>query len=172
MTKNSKAGKPVSPGKTKAATVADASEDQNPLLINKPPSAEELMAKFKAKKPSNISSVKTLLSALPVLRIGEVGDWTRLHPSEDEFWSDELCFVDIPIAGDSKHTETHLIDEELALRYLSGKKIKRHRLALASKPHDIFFLCIVPSRTLITPGINPPRAPATRPGPGGFKQYR
>ena len=29
-----------------------------------------------------------------------------------------------------------------------SKKIKRQRLALASKPHDVFFLCIVPSQNL------------------------
>ena len=34
------------------------------------------------------------------------------------------------------------------MQYLPAKRIKRHRLALASKPHDNFFLCIVPSQNL------------------------
>ena len=42
----------------------------------------------------------------------------------------------------------HLIDEEIAMQYLPAKKIKRQRLALASKPHDVFFFCIVPSQNL------------------------
>ena len=42
----------------------------------------------------------------------------------------------------------HLIDEEIAMQYLPAKKIKRQRLALASKPHDIFFFCIIPSQNL------------------------
>jgi hypothetical protein len=42
----------------------------------------------------------------------------------------------------------HLIDEELAMQYLSSKKIQRFRLALATKPHDNFFLCHVPSQNL------------------------
>ena len=42
----------------------------------------------------------------------------------------------------------HLIDDDLAVQHLPAKKIKRHRLALACKPHDVFFLCIVPSRNL------------------------
>jgi hypothetical protein len=34
------------------------------------------------------------------------------------------------------------------MQRLSAKKIKRQRLALASKPYDIFFFCIVPSQNL------------------------
>ena len=42
----------------------------------------------------------------------------------------------------------HVIDDDLAVQYLPGKKIKRHRLALACKPNDVFFFCIVPSQNL------------------------
>ena len=42
----------------------------------------------------------------------------------------------------------HVIDDDLAVQYLPAKKIKRHRLALACKPHDVFFFCIVPSQNL------------------------
>ena len=45
----------------------------------------------------------------------------------------------------------HLIDEEIAMQYLPAKKIKRLRLALATKPHDVFFFCIVPSQNLDNP---------------------
>ena len=55
--------------------------------------------------------------------------------------------MSVPIQGE-KRDMLHLIDEELAMQYLPAKKIQRQRLALASKPHDIFFLCIVPSQNL------------------------
>ena len=34
------------------------------------------------------------------------------------------------------------------MRYLPPARILRFRLALASKPHDVFFLCHVPSRNV------------------------
>src|SRR6266851_1996159 len=71
-------------------------------------------------------------------------DFVRLHPNEDEYWSDEMCFVSVPIKGEKKD-RLHIIDEELALRYLPNKKIRRFRLALATKPYDAWFLCMVPS---------------------------
>ena len=40
--------------------------------------------KFKSKNAPTISGVETLLTALPVLKIGDVNDLARLHPSEDE----------------------------------------------------------------------------------------
>lgn len=42
----------------------------------------------------------------------------------------------------------HLIVEDLALRFLEAGEIKRFRLALASKPNDVFFLCEVPTQNL------------------------
>ena len=95
-------------------------------------------------RPPTISGVETLLTALPILKIGEVDDLHGLHPSEDDYWSPELCFVSVPIKG-AKRDMLHLIDDDLAVQYLPAKKIKRHRLALACKPHDVFFFCIVPS---------------------------
>jgi hypothetical protein len=38
-----------------------------------------------------------------------------------------------------KRDTLHLIEEDLALRYLPSGKILRFRLALASKPFDVFF---------------------------------
>ena len=67
------------------------------------------LEKFKSKRPSNIAGVGTLLTPLKLMRIAEVGDFVRLHPDEDNYW-----------------------------KHLSSKKIKWQRLALASKPHDVF----------------------------------
>jgi hypothetical protein len=58
-----------------------------------------------------------------------------------------MCFVDVPIAG-AKRNLLHVIDDDLAIKYLPAKKIKRFRLALASKPNNAFFWCRVPSRNL------------------------
>ena len=117
------------------------------IQIKKPPSFSE---KFKSKNAPTISGVETLLTALPILKIGDVNDWCRLHPSEDEYWSPELCFVSVPIKG-AKRDLLHVIDDDIAVQYLPAKKIKRHRLALACKPHDVFFFCIVPSQNLDYP---------------------
>jgi len=116
----------------------------NPELKVVKPSFSE---KFKSKNRPTISGVQTLLTALPILKIGEVDDWTRLHPSEDDYWTQELCFVSVPIKG-TKRNMLHVIDDDLAVLYLPAKKIKRMRLALASKPNDVFFFCIVPSQNL------------------------
>ena len=53
--------------------------------------------------------------------------------------------MSVPIKGQKRDT-LHLIDEELALRFLPSGKIQRFRLALATKPFDVFFLCHVPTR--------------------------
>ena len=115
-----------------------------PKLVKPPPG---FLDKFKSKRPPNIAGVETLLTPLPVMRIAEANDFTRLHPDEDNYWSCELCFVSVPIDGE-KRDMLHLIDEDIAVQYLPSKKIKRQRLALASKPDDKFFLCIVPSQNL------------------------
>ena len=51
----------------------------------------------------------------------------------------------MPIKGQGE--TLHLIAEDLVLRYLSGGGIEKYRLALASKPHDVFFLAHVPDLT-------------------------
>ena len=83
--------------------------------------------------------------ALPHHSIAQAKDFVRLHPDEDRYWSPELCFVSVPIKGQKRET-LHLIDEELAMRFLPSGKIQRFRLALATKPYDVFFLCHVPTR--------------------------
>src|SRR5262249_32671476 len=74
-------------------------------------------------------------------------DFVRLHPNEETHWSCEFCFVHVPIKGQKRET-LHLIEEPLAMRHLSNGVIQRFRLALATKPNDVFFLCHVPSQHL------------------------
>ncbi len=70
-----------------------------------------------------------------------------LHPDVENYWSDELCFVNVPVKG-QKHDTLHLIDEDLAMKYLESSEILRFRLALATKPYDVFFLCEVPTQNI------------------------
>jgi hypothetical protein len=103
--------------------------------------------KFKSKRGAVMANVETMQGALPHHKISEARDFVRLHPDEKNYWSDELCFVSVPILG-QKGNLLHLIDEELALQFLESGKIIRHRLALASKPNDAFFLAHIPSQNL------------------------
>ena len=123
------------PAKTKSAkTVAP---------IAKPSSFS--LDKFKSKRAAAVANVETLLTALPHHPLAHAKDFVRLHHDEECYWSDELCFAIVPIKGQKKDT-LHLIDEDLALRFLPGGRVLRFRLALATKPFDIFFLCHVPTR--------------------------
>jgi hypothetical protein len=113
------------------------------VTIAKPSSFN--LDKFKSKRAAAAANLETLQSALPHHKISEARDFVRLHPDEENYWSAELCFVNVPVKGQKRDT-LHLIDEELAMRYLPPARIQRFRLALASKPFDIFFLCHVPTR--------------------------
>ena len=53
----------------------------------------------------------------------------------------------MPIQG-AKRDMLHLIEEELAMRFLPSARIQRFRLALATKPFDKFFLVHIPTRNL------------------------
>ena len=101
--------------------------------------------KFRSTRPASVAGVETLLTGLPIHSIAQAKDLVRLHPDEVAYWSDELCFVDVPIKG-QKRDLLHLIAEDLAMRYLPSGRIQRFRLALASKPYDVFFLAIVPTK--------------------------
>src|SRR5262249_23019281 len=103
--------------------------------------------RFKSKRAAVMANVETLPNALPVHSIAQAKDFVRLHPNEDSYWSSELCFVTVPIKG-SKRDALHLIEEDLAMRFLPSAKIQKFRLALGSKPNDVFFLCQVPSQNL------------------------
>jgi hypothetical protein len=113
-----------------------------PISIAKPSAFD--LDKFKSKQAAAIANVETLLSALPVHKLSEAKDFVRLHPNETH-WSPELCFVNVPIKGQKRDT-LHLIEENLALQFLEGGDVLRFRLALATKPHDAFFLCTIPTR--------------------------
>lgn len=128
-------------------TTADAPAPETPTeapqSIAKPEGFN--LDKFKSKRAAAIANVETLLTALPILSIAEAKDFVRLHPDEENYW--RLCFVNVPIKG-QKRDLLHLIEEELAMRYLPSARIMRCRLALATKPYDTFFLCQVPTRNL------------------------
>jgi len=103
--------------------------------------------KFKSKRADAIANVDTLQTGLPISSMSQAKDFVRLHPDEDFYWSPELCFVMVPIKG-AKRDSLHLIEEDLAMLHLPSGKVLRFRLALATKPHDSFFLCRIPTRNL------------------------
>ena len=113
------------------------------LSIAKPD--EFNLDKFKC--AGSAANVETLLNGLPHHKISEAKDFVRLHPNERTYWSDELCFVSVPIEGSRKDT-LHLIEEDLAMQYLESAVIRRFRLALASKPLNHFFLCHIPTQNI------------------------
>jgi hypothetical protein len=124
-------------------TAAAASNE--PQTIAKPSGFS--LDKFKSKRAATVANVETLQGALPHYSLAAAKDFVRLHPNQDEYWSPELCFVNVPIKGQKGNT-LHLIDEDLALQYLDSGQILRHRLALATKPHHVFFLAHIPSQNL------------------------
>jgi hypothetical protein len=103
---------------------------------------------FRSKRSASIGGVATLPASLQTMRVAEAKDYVRLHPNEAAYWSDELCFVHVPTKGVRGGSLLHLILEDLACAYLPEGKILRHRLALATKPDDNFFLAEIPSTNL------------------------
>jgi hypothetical protein len=129
-----------SSSQTEAKTDAGAASS-----IAKPPAFD--LNRFKSKRGAAVANVETLLTALPHHPIAQARDFVRLHHNEDRYWSPELCFVNVPIKG-MKKDALHLVDEDIALTFLPSGRIQRFRLALATKPHDIFFLCHIPTQNL------------------------
>ena len=126
-------------------TGGDGTGSTDAVKIPKPNGFD--LNKFKSKRADTIANVDALQTGLPVHTIVQAKDFVRLHPDEANYWSDELCFVEVPIKG-SKRSSLHLIEEDLAMRFLPSGRIQRFRLALATKPHDVFFLCRIPTRNL------------------------
>src|SRR5262249_31169623 len=122
-----------------------AAPDSSAELSIAKPSAFNL-DKFKSRRAAMVANVETPLNAVPPHTLQEAGDYWRLHPDKN-YWVPERCFVSVPVKGQKRDT-LHLIEEELAVRYLPSGKIKRFRLALATKPFDRFFLCHVPTQNL------------------------
>jgi hypothetical protein len=116
-----------------------------PLAIAKPSGFN--LDRFKSKRASALANVQTLLPGLPHHKIADAKDFVRLHHDDENYWSSELCFVNVPILGQKKDLQ-HLIEEDLAMQYLPSARIIRHRLALAAKPYNKFFLCHIPSQNL------------------------
>jgi hypothetical protein len=119
--------------------------EENGIPIVKP--GEFSLDKFKSKREPTIANVETLQSPLPVHSLAAAKDFVHLHPDEENYWSSELCFIKVPIQG-QKNSTLHLIDEDIAMRFLESGDILRFRLALASKPNGVFFLCMVPTQNL------------------------
>jgi hypothetical protein len=130
--------------KLKVSTVMTEEEPEVAISIAKPKGFD--LDKFKSKRADAIANVDTLQTGLPISNMSQAKDFVRLHPDED-YWSPELCFCMVPIKG-AKRDSLHLIDEDLAMRFLPSGKILRFRLALATKPQDSFFLCRIPTRNL------------------------
>jgi hypothetical protein len=137
------AAQPAEPSVTEPPVNTPGGAPAEPLAIQKPKGGG--LAKFKA---ANLEpeKVTALLPGLPHYPIAAAKDWVRLHPNEANYWSDEYCFVNIPVPGQKKET-LHLIATDLAIKIPPGR-VQKSRLALASKPHDIFFLAEVPTRNL------------------------
>jgi hypothetical protein len=127
-------------------TLTLATESESKLSIKK---ADEKFSldKFKSTKAVALANVETMPTDLKIHKLAEAKDFIRLHPDEDNWWSPELCFVNVPIKGQKRDT-LHLINEDLALEYLQPGRILRFRLALATKPYDVFFLAQIPTRNL------------------------
>jgi hypothetical protein len=124
---------------------AVSAEEAEPVSIARPDTFS--LDAFKSKRNPSLAGVETLQMALPHHKMADANDYVRLHPDEENYWSDELCFVNVPIKGAAKES-LHLILEDLAMAYLPPARIKRFRLALGTKPGDRFFLCHVPSQNL------------------------
>jgi hypothetical protein len=95
--------------------------------IPKPPKGEDKMSRFKSKNLGR-EKVATQIAGLPHYSVPEAKDWVRLHPDEENFWSDELCFVSIPVPG-QKRDMVHLIDSDLAGDLPSAER-KDHEIPL------------------------------------------
>lgn len=125
-----------------AVRMTDAGESAIP--ITKP--SEFDINRFKSKRGKQGAGVETLQVALPHHKISDAKDFVRLHPNEDTHWTDELCFVNVPIKG-QKRDLLHLIDEDLVPPPMAAQ-VQRFSLALATKPFDVFFLCYVPTQNV------------------------
>ena len=131
----------------KEATTPDTEQSAPAPVTSIQKPAGFSLDRFKSKRAASVAGLDNLVDGMPHFPVGQVKDFFRTHPNEEEYWSSELCFVPVPIKGQKRDT-LHLIDEDLAMDYLPSGKIKRFRLALATKPFDVFFFIEVPSQNL------------------------
>jgi hypothetical protein len=146
------------PTKTKAKTVKKAAAKPKVVATNghangagdtgiAKPDTAFTFEKFRTKRGDDDGPrVDPYLEGLPTMRLPDAKDFVRLH-DDPKYWSPELCFVHVPVKG-QKEKLLHLIDEALAFEFLPIGIIIRHRLVLASKPQDTFFLAEVPTQNL------------------------
>ena len=126
----------------------EATPPESPAPVDsvpKPPAFS--LDRFKSKRAASVAGVDNLVDVMAHCGVGQVKDFFRTHPDEENYWSCELFFVPVPIKGTKKDT-LHLIDEDLALDFLPKGKAKRKRLALATKPFDVFFFIEVPCENM------------------------
>jgi hypothetical protein len=133
----------TAPAERSANAPSRSARAEEALSIEKPKGSGLARFKSTSLEPEKI---ETLLTGLPHYPISSAKDWVRLHDDETTHWSDEYCFVNVPVPGQKDNT-LHLIIAELARKLPTGL-VQKFRLALASKPHDVFFLAHVPSRNL------------------------
>ena len=120
-------------------------ESGAPLTIAQPSGGFDLN-KFKSKRTAAIANIETLPTSLPVHGMKDANDFVRLHPNEEAYWSDELCFLSVPVKG-QKHNTLHLIDEDLALQYLESKEICASASRLPPSPATFSSSARSPRRT-------------------------
>ena len=130
---------------TKPATTVTTTENEPAISIPKPPAFD--LSAMVAKEP--VSSIQRMAMALPVKRFSDVGDFAKLHPDdrlpeEGGYWTDRLCFVDVPVKGASKRVR-HFIHPALATKHLPAKLVKHYRLALGMDADGKHFLCEIPT---------------------------
>jgi hypothetical protein len=90
---------PMTEEAKKLKLVTEEVEAQKPIA--KP--SKFNLNKFKSKLESSaVGGVETLQTALPHGSLAAAKDFVRLHPNEDEYWTAELCFVNVPIQGQKK----------------------------------------------------------------------
>jgi len=140
LVENEQAAAPVAVNPEPTTTNPEPATEAN---VSVPKPSGFSLEKFKVKRAPMIAGVDPLQASLTVMKIADAEDLVRLHPDEENYWSVPLCLVSVPIKG-TKKENLHLIDEDIALAHLPSKRIKRFRLALASKPFDVFFLCEIP----------------------------
>ena len=121
-----------------AAAVAGAGTSGGDEQVSIPKPGAFDLNKFKSKHSAAVANVDTLLESLPHHNIAQAKDFVRLHPDENEYWSSELCFVNVPIKGQKRDT-LHLINEDL------GNEVSAERKdpALSSGARDQALRCFL-----------------------------
>ena len=103
---------------------------------------------FRSKRSASIGGVATLLASLPIMPSREAKDLSASTPTRPHTGRTSCASCNVPTKGVRGGSLLHLILEDLACAYLPEGKIIRHRLALASKPDDVFFLAEIPTTNL------------------------